>query len=72
MPHPRVHHSIQRDHPIDNILGDTQRGVTTHSRLVGFCEYYSFLDVAKQGEECFEGPRWGDCHARGAKQLHQE
>jgi len=30
--HPRVHQSIQRDHPIDNILGSIRRGVTTHSR----------------------------------------
>src|SRR6266498_3483887 len=26
VPHPRVHQSIQRDHPVDNILGSIQRG----------------------------------------------
>jgi hypothetical protein len=28
-PHPRVRQSVQRDHPIDNILGSIRRGVTT-------------------------------------------
>jgi hypothetical protein len=27
-PHPRVHQAIQRDHPINSILGDIQKGVT--------------------------------------------
>src|SRR5438132_1687938 len=31
LPHPRVHQSIQRDHPVDNILGSIRRGVTTRS-----------------------------------------
>jgi hypothetical protein len=42
-PHPRVHHSVQRDHPIDNILGDIEKGVTTKSCIANFCEYYSFV-----------------------------
>jgi hypothetical protein len=29
-PHPRVQQSVQRDHPVDNILGSIHRGVTTH------------------------------------------
>jgi hypothetical protein len=28
-PHPRVHHAIQRDHPVNSILGDIHKGVTT-------------------------------------------
>jgi transposase InsO family protein len=43
VPHPRVHQSVQRDHPADNILGDIAKGVTTHSRIATFCEYYSFV-----------------------------
>jgi hypothetical protein len=43
VPHPRVHHSIQRDHPVDNILGSIRRGVTTWSRLASFCEHYLFV-----------------------------
>jgi hypothetical protein len=29
VPQPRIHHTIQRDHPVDNILGSIRRGVTT-------------------------------------------
>jgi hypothetical protein len=25
-PHPRVHHNTQRDHPVNNILGDIEKG----------------------------------------------
>jgi hypothetical protein len=30
-PHPRVHQEIQRDHPVNSILGDIHKGVTTRS-----------------------------------------
>jgi hypothetical protein len=30
-PHPRVHQAIQRDHPLNTILGDIHKGVTTRS-----------------------------------------
>jgi hypothetical protein len=30
-PHPRVHQAIQRDHPVNTILGDIHKGVTTRS-----------------------------------------
>jgi ribosomal protein L12E/L44/L45/RPP1/RPP2 len=42
-PHPRVHQAIQRDHPMNTILGDIQKGVTTRSRVAHFCEHYSFV-----------------------------
>jgi hypothetical protein len=35
--------SIQRHHPVDKILGDISKGVTTRSRLANFCEHYSFV-----------------------------
>jgi hypothetical protein len=35
-PHLRVHQAIQRDHPVDSILGDIQKGVTTRSRIANF------------------------------------
>jgi hypothetical protein len=44
-PHPRVHQSVQRDHPVDNILGSIRRGVTTRSRLANCCEHYSFVSM---------------------------
>jgi hypothetical protein len=28
-PHPRVHQAIQRDHPVNTILGDIHKGITT-------------------------------------------
>jgi hypothetical protein len=42
-PHPRVHQAIQRDHPVNSILGDIQKGVTTQSRVAHLCEHYSFV-----------------------------
>jgi hypothetical protein len=40
-PHPRFHQAIQRDHPVNYILGDILKGVTTRSRVAHFCEHYS-------------------------------
>jgi hypothetical protein len=31
-PHPRIHHTSQRDHPVNKIIGDINKGVTTRSR----------------------------------------
>ena len=42
-PHPRVHQAIQRDHSVNTILGDIQKGVTTRSCVAHFCEHYSFV-----------------------------
>jgi hypothetical protein len=42
-PHPRVHQTIQSDHPVDNILGDIKKGVTTRSRVANFYQHYSFI-----------------------------
>jgi hypothetical protein len=42
-PHPRVHQAIQRDHPVNSILGDIQKGVITRSRVAHFCEHFSFV-----------------------------
>ena len=59
-PHPRVHQGVQQDHPIDNILGSIRRGVTTHSRLVNFCEHYSFISCLEplKVEEALEDLDW--------------
>jgi hypothetical protein len=42
-----VRHNIQRDHPVNNILGDIEKGVTTRSRVANFCERYSFVSSFK-------------------------
>jgi hypothetical protein len=34
--HPRVHQAIQIDHPVNSILGDIHKGVTTRSRVALF------------------------------------
>jgi hypothetical protein len=40
LPHPGVHQAIQRDHLVNTILGDIQKGVTTRSRVAHFCVFY--------------------------------
>jgi hypothetical protein len=42
-PHPRVHQAIQRDHPMNTILDDINKRVTTCSRVAHFSEHYSFV-----------------------------
>jgi hypothetical protein len=46
-PHLRVHQAIQRDHPVNSILGDIHKGVTTRSRVAHFYEHYSFVSSIK-------------------------
>jgi hypothetical protein len=38
-----VHQNVQKDHPVDNILGDIEKRVTTISRVINFREHYSFV-----------------------------
>lgn len=32
-----------KDHPIDNILGDISKGVTTQSKISNFCYHFAFV-----------------------------
>jgi hypothetical protein len=59
-PHPRVRQSVQRDHPVDNILGSIRRRVTTRSRLANVCEHYSFVFILEplRVEEALEDIDW--------------
>jgi hypothetical protein len=59
-PHPRVHQAIQRDHPVNSILGDIHKGVTTRSRVTHFCEYYSFVSSIEpyRIEDALRDPDW--------------
>jgi hypothetical protein len=43
LPHPRVRQTVQRDHPVNNIIGAIEKGVTTRYHVATFCEYYSFV-----------------------------
>jgi hypothetical protein len=44
-PPTQVRATIQRNHPVDQILGDISKGVMTRSRLANFCEHYSFVSL---------------------------
>jgi hypothetical protein len=59
-PHPKVHQAIQRDHLVNSILGDIQKGVTTRSRVVHFCEHYSFVSSIEpyKIEDALRDPDW--------------
>jgi hypothetical protein len=39
--------TIQRDHPMDQILGDISKGVSTRSCIANFCEHHSFVSSIK-------------------------
>jgi hypothetical protein len=59
-PHPRVHQAIQRDHPVNSILGDIHKGVTTRSRVSHLCEHYSFVSSIEsyRVEDALRDPDW--------------
>jgi hypothetical protein len=56
----QVRATIQRNHPIDQILGDISKGVTTRSRLANFCEHYSFVSSIEpfRVEEALQDSDW--------------
>jgi hypothetical protein len=57
-PPTQVRAMIQRNHPVDQILGDISKGVTTRSRLANFCEHYSFVSSIEpfRVEEALQDP----------------
>jgi hypothetical protein len=57
-PPTHVRATIQRNHPVDQILGDISKGVTTRSRLANFCEHYSFVSSIEpfRVEEALQDP----------------
>jgi hypothetical protein len=59
-PHPRVHQAFQRDHPVNSILGDIHKGVTTRSRVAHFWEHYSFVSSIEpyRVEDALRDPDW--------------
>jgi hypothetical protein len=59
-PPPQVRATIQRNHPVDQILGDISKLVTTRSRLANFCEHYSFVSSIEpfRVEEALQDPDW--------------
>jgi hypothetical protein len=59
-PSTQVRATIQRHQPVDHILGDISKGVTTRSRLANFCEHYSFVSSIEpfRVEEALQDPDW--------------
>jgi hypothetical protein len=55
-----VHQNIQRDHSVDNILGDIKKGIIARSRVVNFCGYYSFISSFEpfRVEDALRDPDW--------------
>jgi hypothetical protein len=53
-------HNVQRDHLVNNILGDIKKGVTTRSRVANFCEHYSFVSSFEpfKVEDALRDPDW--------------
>jgi hypothetical protein len=60
VPPTQVRSTIQRNHPVDQILGDISKGVTTRSRIANFCEHYSFVSSIEpfRVEEALQDPDW--------------
>jgi hypothetical protein len=60
VPLTQVRATIQRHHPVDQILGDIGKGVTTRSRLANFCEHYSFVSSIEpfRVEEALQDSDW--------------
>jgi hypothetical protein len=50
-PPTQVQATIQRNHLVDQILGDISKGVTTRSRLANFCEPFRV-------EDALQDPDW--------------
>jgi hypothetical protein len=56
----KIHNAITKDHPIDQIVGDINKGLQTRSRLASFCEHYSFISCGERTriEEALDDPDW--------------
>jgi hypothetical protein len=52
--------NVARDHPLDLIIGNISRGVQTRSRLVSFCEHFSFVSSieSKKIDEALKDVDW--------------
>jgi hypothetical protein len=59
-PSTQVRTNIQRDHLVDQIIGDISNWVTTRSRIANFCEHYSFVSSIEPSrvEDALQDPDW--------------
>ncbi|KAI3667612.1 hypothetical protein L6452_42678 [Arctium lappa] len=53
-------HRWTKDHPLENVIGDVQSGVTTRSATANFCMFSSFLSSLepKKAAEALRDPFW--------------
>jgi hypothetical protein len=60
LPHLRVRQTVQRDHPVNNILDAIEKRVTTRSHVTTFCEHYSFVSSFEpfKVEDTLRDPDW--------------
>jgi hypothetical protein len=60
VPPTQVRSTIQRNHLVDQILGDISKGITTRSHLADFCEHSSFVSSIEpfSVEETLQDPDW--------------
>jgi hypothetical protein len=56
----KIHNTIAKDHPMNQIVGNINKGVQTRSRLASFCEHYSFVSYGEptRVEEALDDPNW--------------
>jgi hypothetical protein len=56
----KIHNVIAKDHPIDQIVDDINKGVQSRSRLASFCEHYSFVSYGESTriEEALDDLDW--------------
>jgi hypothetical protein len=73
-PAPPTRATIQRNHLVDQILGDISKRVTTRSHLDNFCEHYSFVSSIEpfQDRRGLARSGLGVGHAGRAQQLQEE
>ena len=59
---------------MDSIIGDISRGVQTRSRLVSFCENFSFVSSIepKKIDEALKDIDWMNSMHEELKQLHKK
>lgn len=44
---PKIQHAIAKDHPMNQIVGDMNKGVQTRSRFASFCDHFSFVSCGE-------------------------
>jgi hypothetical protein len=56
----KIHNAIAKDHPIDQIVCNINKGVQTQSCLASFCEHYSFISCGEPTriEDALDDPDW--------------